>query len=269
MDQLRSEFRKAAQLNLDLQRKNGALEKDLKACIDQREQLLEQTGPNSSGSAAQLAGYRSELSHLQEDQRFFQELSADPNYWFINDEQITAFTTGSVVLNRDMAIQMITDGYLKEIRANGTRFEPAVLADRIKDLRDRSERARRFITTQTLPDLQTQIRNLEYKISRLQEGGDILGCWMLTLNGQTSTFRVSPYASGGYIGVVEINHLRYFSQGETAFIVKPTAEFNRFQGTEFSYTEDGGHVRHSLTILVHGMSLSYTSDSTLTLRRCP
>ena len=229
MDQLRSEFHKAAQLNLDLQLNNAALEKNLKDCIDQREQLLQQTGQTGSGSAAQLAGYRSELSHLQEEQRFFQELSEDPNHWFITNEKVMAHTANPVVFSRDMAIQMTTEAYLKETVADGTRFEPAVLASRIKDMRDRSEQVRLFITSRKLPDLQAQIRKLEYKIKGLQEGGDILGCWMLTINGQTSTFRVSPYASGGYIGVVEIDHLRYYSQGETAFIVKPTAELNQFQ----------------------------------------
>lgn len=97
-------------------------------------------------------------------------------------------------------------------------------------------------------------------------GGD----WILPLDGHDNIIYVQlDEQRRVFVGTLSVNHLEYHRQGEALFEVKPVKDSpNRFQGTEFSYDDQGIKVQIPLSLEVKDNIILYRSrDQALQLVR--
>lgn len=90
----------------------------------------------------------------------------------------------------------------------------------------------------------------------------ISGHWVLTLNGKESIIYVTlaDKNTGDFTGILTVDRLQYFQEGETVFRVKPMKDnASEFEGTEFSYDDHGGKRQADLRLSVSGREMLYES----------
>lgn len=266
IDDLRKEFNSATQIATDLQKETADKERKLQTLRDDRQEL------STRSPTPQLVneGDVRELKRLRKDYQFYADIVNNDKIWCVTNPLVQSLVAFPLYFNRTTFFDNITQAYLREIMANNQPYSSAELSSRIKEAKHGSDEAKRIIRETVLPDMLAQIKELEKKVGSIAKLVDPTGCWMLRLS-EVSTLRVSGSDRNGYRGVVEINKLRYFSTGETVFIVERIdGSNNTFQGTEYAYSDHGDATRLTLRLAVTGNQMSYTTqDFNSTLTRCP
>ena len=90
----------------------------------------------------------------------------------------------------------------------------------------------------------------------------ISGHWILTLNGKESIIYVTleDKAKGVFTGILTLDRLQYFEEGDTVFRVSPQPRNAAvFEGTEFGYDAMGGKREAELMLDVQAGEMTYNN----------
>ena len=94
----------------------------------------------------------------------------------------------------------------------------------------------------------------------------ISGHWILTLNGKESIIYVTleDKAKGMFTGILTLDRLQYFEEGDTVFRVRPQPRNAAvFEGTEFGYDAMGGKREAELMLDVQAGEMTYNNGEQL------
>lgn len=128
-----------------------------------------------------------------------------------------------------------------------------------------------------LGELNVDKNNLEVKIKSMNDyhnpEPDLTGCWVLQFGNYISEITVSKHISGKFVGKLTVNNLEDYDDGQVVFVVSRINN-NVFSGTEYIWKEkpDGmlgkKEIHAMITLNTDNNYLTWTSDQTVTMRRC-
>ncbi|MCB2149352.1 MAG: hypothetical protein KQI81_22925 [Deltaproteobacteria bacterium] len=220
---------------------------------------------------------KKDISALEEEINFWEKAAADESIVFL-------MTLGGVAphMSRDQYGAWLEERQIQ----NG--WTDQQVADHQVATSNFSREYRKKLLTDLIPLLERDLYDLRSKLQPPAEPSNdkwdspvmpfdlfvadnlIGGDWILSIDGKDSIIYVQlDEQRKVLVGTLSVNHLEYHHQGEVIFEVTPVKDLpNRFQGTEFSYDDQGIKVQIPLSLEVKDDILLYRSrDQALQLVR--
>ena len=125
--------------------------------------------------------------------------------------------------------------------------------------------------------LNTEKHDLETKLNYMGDQSinemDPTGCWKLQFGNYISEITIQKNESGSYVGTLTVNNLNDYVDGQIVFIVSRVSD-NTFRGIEYTWKEKPNgilgkaEIPAMITINTDNNYITWTSDQTVTMRRC-
>ncbi len=266
--QLQEEVKQKSSEALRLNEEYVRLTQELRALDQERDALCPQALDQAK---TQLRSDKFTLGYLREDLEMLQALVSNNELWILQ----APISMGATFphMSRERALIMLTSEYVHSVQTTpGKKADHRELAEKIKKYQAESEAIKREVRERIIPEKMREIEELQRRVSLLEGGPrEIKGCWVIVVgSGNYPTIEIAANAQGDYEAILtHVGQLDFFRRGNRLFSVGRVND-DTYDGTEYSFTADGRPTRVPLRIILSrdGKSISYRSDSLLTLRRC-